>query len=66
MNIPVTDDAQLVEALGDEVVVVRGSPLNFKITTKEDIELAEAVLKALGAKAATPRPGPAFDDEAKW
>jgi 2-C-methyl-D-erythritol 4-phosphate cytidylyltransferase len=66
LNIPVTDDAQLVEALGQEVVVVRGSPVNFKITTREDIELAEAVLQARGSKAAATRPAPTFDDEAKW
>jgi 2-C-methyl-D-erythritol 4-phosphate cytidylyltransferase len=66
MNIPITDDAQLVEAQGHEVVVVRGSPVNFKITTQEDIELAEAILKARGSKAAATRPAPAFDDEAKW
>src|SRR5262249_10244699 len=31
---PVTDDAQLVEALGKPVAVVTGSPQNFKLTTK--------------------------------
>jgi 2-C-methyl-D-erythritol 4-phosphate cytidylyltransferase len=46
--------------------VVRGSPVNFKITTQEDIELAEAILKARGSTAAAARPAPAFDDEAKW
>jgi 2-C-methyl-D-erythritol 4-phosphate cytidylyltransferase len=66
INIPITDDAQLVEAQGYEVVVVRGSPANFKITAQEDIELAEAILKARGSKAAATRPGPAFDDEVKW
>jgi 2-C-methyl-D-erythritol 4-phosphate cytidylyltransferase len=66
MTIPITDDAQLVEAQGHEVVVVRGSPLNFKITTREDMDLAEAVLKSRGSKAAASRPPAAFDDEAKW
>jgi 2-C-methyl-D-erythritol 4-phosphate cytidylyltransferase len=66
LTIPITDDAQLVEAAGQAVFVVRGSPVNFKITTREDIELAEAVLKSRGSKAPTSRPGPAFDDEAKW
>ncbi len=42
-----TDDAQLVERLGQSVVVVPGSPLNMKITTKEDQRLAEHALKAL-------------------
>ena len=53
---PATDDAQLVERLGHQVAIVHGSPMNLKITTKEDLRLAAAVLKAL------PRPklaGPA-------
>jgi len=66
LKIPITDDAQLVEAIGHEVVVVPGSPVNFKITTQDDIELAEAILKARGAKTSSSRPAPAFDDEAKW
>lgn len=42
-----TDDAQLVERLGHKVSVVLGSPINMKITTKEDMRLAEHALKAL-------------------
>jgi len=42
-----TDDAQLVERLGKKVTVVPGSPVNLKITTKEDLRLAEQALKAL-------------------
>jgi 2-C-methyl-D-erythritol 4-phosphate cytidylyltransferase len=42
-----TDDAQLVERIGHSVVVVPGSPINLKITTKEDLRLAEQALKAL-------------------
>ena len=42
-----TDDAQLVERLGHVVTVVPGSALNLKITTKDDLRLAEAVLKVL-------------------
>jgi 2-C-methyl-D-erythritol 4-phosphate cytidylyltransferase len=44
---PATDDAQLVERLGQRVVVVPGSPINMKITTKEDQRWAEHALKAL-------------------
>ena len=44
---PVTDDAQLVERLGHAVTVVPGSPLNLKITTRDDLKLAEQVLKVL-------------------
>lgn len=42
-----TDDAQLVERLGQPVTVVPGSPINMKITTQEDLRLAEQALKAL-------------------
>jgi 2-C-methyl-D-erythritol 4-phosphate cytidylyltransferase len=42
-----TDDAQLVERIGHSVTVVPGSPINMKITTKEDMRLAEHALKAL-------------------
>ncbi len=40
-----TDDAALVEKTGDSVVVVQGSPFNLKITTPDDLLLAEAFLK---------------------
>lgn len=39
-----TDDAALVEALGHRVFVTEGDPLNFKITTPQDLALAEAWL----------------------
>jgi 2-C-methyl-D-erythritol 4-phosphate cytidylyltransferase len=42
-----TDDAQLVERLGHKVTVVRGSTINLKIATREDLRLAEQALKAL-------------------
>jgi 2-C-methyl-D-erythritol 4-phosphate cytidylyltransferase len=41
-----TDDAMLVEQLGINVKVVRGSRCNVKITTKEDLLLARAMVKA--------------------
>ncbi len=37
-----TDDAMLVEGLGEPVRVVPDSPANFKVTTAEDLALAEA------------------------
>ena len=40
-----TDDASLVERLGEKVLVVEGSPSNIKITTPEDLVLAECILK---------------------
>lgn len=42
----ITDDAQLVEAAGHKVTVVEGAPTNIKITTRNDLALAEAILKS--------------------
>ena len=41
---PATDDAQLVERIGHEVALVRGSADNLKITYPEDLLLASAIL----------------------
>jgi 2-C-methyl-D-erythritol 4-phosphate cytidylyltransferase len=41
-----TDDAELVERLGKKVHVVPGTRLNIKITTVEDLALAEALLRS--------------------
>ena len=41
----VTDDAALVEKLGTKVKIVMGSYFNIKITTPEDLIIAEAILK---------------------
>lgn len=41
-----TDDARLIEALGLDVRVILGSPLNLKVTTPDDLKLAEALLAA--------------------
>ncbi len=43
----VTDDAMLVEKLGAKVRVVLGSYNNIKITTPEDLVIAEAISKKL-------------------
>jgi 2-C-methyl-D-erythritol 4-phosphate cytidylyltransferase len=40
----ITDDAQLLEAAGYPVRLVAGSAANLKITTREDLALAEAIL----------------------
>ena len=45
-----TDDAALVEALGHRVHLTSGDPLNFKITTPQDLELAEAWLTRTSAR----------------
>jgi 2-C-methyl-D-erythritol 4-phosphate cytidylyltransferase len=39
-----TDDASVVEMIGAPVQVVDGDPLAFKITTPNDLLLAEALL----------------------
>jgi 2-C-methyl-D-erythritol 4-phosphate cytidylyltransferase len=41
-----TDDAALLERLGKPVKIVPGSHRNFKITTPEDLQFAEALLRA--------------------
>jgi 2-C-methyl-D-erythritol 4-phosphate cytidylyltransferase len=41
-----TDDAMLLERLGAPVRLVAGSPLNFKVTTEEDLRLVELVLRS--------------------
>jgi 2-C-methyl-D-erythritol 4-phosphate cytidylyltransferase len=40
-----TDDAALVEALGGTIKIVIGTPLNVKITTPEDMQLAEILVR---------------------
>jgi 2-C-methyl-D-erythritol 4-phosphate cytidylyltransferase len=39
-----TDEASLVERLGEKVAAVPGSPRNFKITTADDLRRAEILL----------------------
>lgn len=61
----ITDDAQMVEAAGHPVAVVQSNASNIKITTKADIQLAEAILKS------QPKPKPAgpahpFAEEEMW
>jgi 2-C-methyl-D-erythritol 4-phosphate cytidylyltransferase len=45
-----TDDAALVEAAGHAVRLVPGEAVNFKITTRDDLELAEAWLQHRAAR----------------
>jgi 2-C-methyl-D-erythritol 4-phosphate cytidylyltransferase len=46
-DLQATDEAQLVEQFGHPVHIVPGSPINLKITTKDDLRLAGHLLKAL-------------------
>ena len=48
-----TDDAMLIERLGEPVRIVEGDPLNIKITTEVDLKLAHDIL---GIKAERERP----------
>jgi 2-C-methyl-D-erythritol 4-phosphate cytidylyltransferase len=45
-HLSVTDDAALLETLGHPVYVYEGAASNLKITTREDLILAEALLAA--------------------
>lgn len=45
-----TDDAALVEALGEAVLVIEGDRCNIKITRPGDIELARAILGLSGPR----------------
>lgn len=49
-NMEVTDDCQLLEKLGHSVYTVDGSYENLKITTPEDVEIAEGILNKRGEK----------------
>jgi 2-C-methyl-D-erythritol 4-phosphate cytidylyltransferase len=44
-GVVLTDDAALLERLGKVVKIVPGSYRNFKITTPEDLQVAEALLR---------------------
>ncbi len=46
-----TDDAQLVERLGERVLVLTGDPRNVKITVPADLQLARAILGVAGSQA---------------
>jgi hypothetical protein len=44
-GIAATDDAMLVEQMGQPVFLLEGEPTNIKITVPEDFLLAEALLR---------------------
>jgi 2-C-methyl-D-erythritol 4-phosphate cytidylyltransferase len=46
MDLTVTDDTMIVEAYGNKVFLYNGSYENIKITTPEDMWLAEGILKS--------------------
>ncbi len=46
-GITATDDADLVERMGEKIEIVEGSALNLKITTRSDLQMAEALATRL-------------------
>lgn len=44
-GIDATDDSILIESLGGTIRLVEGDPFNIKITLRQDMEIAEAILK---------------------
>jgi 2-C-methyl-D-erythritol 4-phosphate cytidylyltransferase len=63
----VTDDCQLVEAIGHPCAVVDGSPFNLKITTQADLRLAAAILPMLAKAMRQPASQhPYSDEQAMW
>jgi 2-C-methyl-D-erythritol 4-phosphate cytidylyltransferase len=60
----ISDDSQLIEALGHKVAIVPTDQSNIKITQKNDIAIAEAILKSRPAPKKEGYIGPYH--EAKW
>ena len=60
----ISDDSQLVEALGDKVTIVEADASNIKITRQSDIAIAEAILKSRPKKIPEGPAGPYI--EAQW
>jgi len=61
-----SDDSQLIEALGHKVTVVETDTSNIKITYKSDIAIAQTIIKERDkAKAKKQKPFNPFE-EAKW
>ena len=50
-----TDDASVIERLGEPVLVVDGDPRNLKITTPDDLALARAIMSIAPPANRTPR-----------
>lgn len=62
----ITDDAQLVEHLGHPVALVEGSPWNLKITARDDLDLASAILKLQEHAAPEAPRHPFANDRPAW
>jgi 2-C-methyl-D-erythritol 4-phosphate cytidylyltransferase len=62
----VTDDTQLVEAIGHSCAIVESTLMNLKITTAGDLRLAAAVLKALPKPSSEGPAHPFADENPAW
>jgi 2-C-methyl-D-erythritol 4-phosphate cytidylyltransferase len=62
----VTDDCQLVEALGHHCAIVESSALNIKITTQLDLKLAAAIFPLLEKPRRETFAHPFADEQAMW
>jgi 2-C-methyl-D-erythritol 4-phosphate cytidylyltransferase len=62
----VTDDCQLVEALGQGCAIVESSSFNIKITTHLDLKLAAAILPLLEKPTRDRSAHPYSDEQAMW
>ena len=61
----ITDDAQLVEAMGQAVHIVETDHSNIKITRKTDVAIAEAIIKSRPKPKAKGPTGP-YSEEDMW
>lgn len=61
-----TDDTQLVEAIGHACAIVPGSPHNLKITTRDDLATARAVLGLRDRSRPRSSGHPFADEQAMW
>ena len=62
----VTDDTQLVEAIGQTCAVVESTLANLKITCADDLRLADAVLRSRPKPSAEVPAHPFADEHAIW
>ncbi len=65
-HLQATDDAQLVEQIGHAVTIVEGSPMNLKITSREDLRMADALIDLLPRDKNIAALHPFADDKPKW
>jgi len=61
-----TDEAQLIEQFGHPITMVECSSINMKITTAEDLRLAEVALEAIPKPNALRPLHPFADEEPRW